>query len=126
MNYLFRLLLDLLNTLVAALDNARVKDALKSLNLSDDWPGYILIKTTEAFSESSVQLQLQLYILYAGYGPGKYHYSVILFRLVYNFCYFRNISFLYQNKPSIFFSKAEYRNQTKDIFLAQYSEFYIV
>ena len=76
--FVFRLVLDLLNTLGTALENTRVKYALTSLNPSDDWPGYILIKTTEAFSESSVQLQLQLYILYAGYGPGNYKCCQIL------------------------------------------------
>ena len=53
------------------MDEGRLKSVLRKLKTSDDWPSYILIKTTEAFSESSVQLQVQLYIIYAGYSPGK-------------------------------------------------------
>ena len=71
-SFLYRLILDLIVALATALDDGCVKNTLTPLINSDDWPGYILIKTTEAFSESSVQLQLQLYILYAGYGPGNY------------------------------------------------------
>ena len=70
LKYLNRLILDLMSELTLALDDGGIKRFLASLKTSDDWPGYILIKTTEAFSESSVQLQVQLFILYSGYGPG--------------------------------------------------------
>ena len=71
LTYLNRLILDLMSELTLALDDGGcIKRFLASLKTSDDWPGYILIKTTEAFSESSVQLQVQLFILYSGYGPG--------------------------------------------------------
>ena len=71
--YLFlnRLFLDLVHEFRVALNDEHLKNTFTKSIKSDNLPGYKIIKTTEAFSESAVQLQVQLYIIYAGYGPGN-------------------------------------------------------
>ena len=49
-----------------ALNDEHLKNTFAKSIKSDNLPGYKIIKTTEAFSESAVQLQVQLYIIYAG------------------------------------------------------------